>query len=113
MKEIINGRKSVAGVVVKHINKEVAIKHGTETEFHLLIDFGKYGKKDLHVTTECYFDCIDGKTYYWDKNIYELSDTLHPGWQLVGFSGIGVLCCIGIYFLILFAGWLFNFKPFE
>ena len=108
--EIYNGTVSLPGKVVKHINKEVTIKHGTETEFHLLVDFGKYGKHDLNVTTECYFDCVDGQTYYWKKNPKELDDSIQNGWILVGIVGLIISFLFGLYYIIMFVSWVFDIK---
>lgn len=108
--EMYNGTVSLPGKVIKHINKEVPIKHGTNTEFHLLVDFGQYGKHDLNVTTACYFDCVDGTTYYWKKNPRQLNGTLQNGWTFIGFIGLLIVGVIGIVIIVKFLSWVFDIK---
>ncbi len=108
--EFYNGEKLLPGKVVKHVNKEVQIKHGTQTEFHLIVDFAQYGRHDLNVTTACYFDTIDGKTYHWKKNPKQLDNSMQDGWVTVGFFGLLIVAGFCVYFIVKFLSWVFDFK---
>jgi hypothetical protein len=107
--EFLHGEIDMPGKVTKHVNKEVIIKHDTNTAYHLIVDFGKYGKEDLHVTTVTYFDCVDGTTYYWKKNPYLMNDSGHNGWVLIGFIGIIICGLFGVFLFIHLLSWVFNF----
>lgn len=94
--------KTECGIVVSKSADEIVIKHGTQTELYLNIQFEKSGFKSIEVEPTLYFQKKKG-----DRVCFELVDSKnsHPVFWICG-AVLGVLMCIII--LILFFTWLFN-----
>lgn len=98
----MNVYKTECGIVKSKSADEIVIKHGTQTELYLNIQFEKSGFKSIEVEPTLYFQKKKG-----DKICLSLYDreNSHPLFWVSG-AVLGVLMsCI---ILVLFFTWLFD-----
>lgn len=98
-------RTSQVGTVISKSQDEVIIKHGTQTELYLNIQFDKVGFKSIEVEPTTYFGSNVG-----ERVVFGLIKE-KTGLQITKFIWGFLVSAIAIIALIvIFIRWLFDFK---
>lgn len=91
------------GKIVSKSADEVSIKHGSQTELYLNVQFNKSGFRSMNVNPTTYFHFKTGDNICFDLN--EKEQGLHVFFYMTGcISSV----MIGIALTVLFFGWMFG-----
>jgi hypothetical protein len=94
------------GIVVSKSSDEVAIKHGSETELYLNIQFEQHGFKSIKVDPTTYFQKSKGERVifsWYERNLH--------GWKVSHYLlGMTTVWGLGLCGIIWFLTWVFKIK---
>jgi hypothetical protein len=95
------------GVVKSKSSSEVSIKHGSETELYLNIDFDKSGFISKKTAPTTYFSNSVGDRVCFD--IKETTTFNHRLLSTIGFIMCGLLFLLSVVLFLMLIFWLFDY----